>query len=624
MKKMKYTTSIIFIFFVFITNIISQESLEPIIYNEFLRNNETPTHKKSASNERLTIPFFDDFSYASKQNVYPDPKRWLDKNVYVNTSYCINPPSIGIATFDILDEKGKIYEKAIGNLSFTADTLTSLIINLSEFSLKDSVYLSFYYQCGGNGEMPETSDSLIVQFYSSKIKSWQNVWSVSGNNSSTNVFTPVLIKLNSSQWFDSLFQFRFLNKASLNTSNTPPGMKTNCDIWNIDYVYLNKNRTYFDTSYNDIAIVSPISSFIKNYKSMPWKHYKVAFSQVAVGRFNLPIVNHNKTSAEITCQMEINDILDQISFEPVITTIDIGSHEYSSFEDDFPTLSSDQSDSASFLIKAYLKTNNLDRKCNDTLVMYQFFKNYYSYDDGSAEYGYGLRGDNIIGTMVAYKFESYIADTLTAIDIYFNRSYNDENVTYFNLIVWNENNGLPGDSLGGQKSCKPAFNDNFPSFQRFYLDTPIVVSKNFYIGWEQTDEVFLNIGYDRNTNASNKIYYNLEKVPSGWTQSNLNKKGALMIRPVFGTKKKSLIYYTSNDYFTVYPNPSNDYIFIKFQNNKIYTNATLKIYDLTGKLISTTKFTNDKIDISYLNKGVYFIKIVGPYILSNNIKFVKQ
>ncbi|HRP59618.1 MAG TPA: hypothetical protein PK833_04935, partial [Vicingus sp.] len=54
---------------------------------------------------------------------------------------------------------------------------------------------------------------------------------------------------------------------------------------------------------------------------------------------------------------------------------------------------------------------------NDTVVSYQVFSNYYSYDDGSAEAGYGIEG---VGAKLANQFTIKKSDTLVGIRIYFN------------------------------------------------------------------------------------------------------------------------------------------------------------------------------------------------------------
>ena len=70
----------------------------------------------------------------------------------------------------------------------------------------------------------------------------------------------------------------------------------------------------------------------------------------------------------------------------------------------------------------------------------------------------------------------------------------------------------------------------------------------------------------------------------------------------------------SHNEITIYPNPSNDFIFIEF-NQEI---TDLKILTVEGKIIkelSPAKYIN----VSFLNKGIYFLKIND-----NFIKFVKK
>ncbi len=69
---------------------------------------------------------------------------------------------------------------------------------------------------------------------------------------------------------------------------------------------------------------------------------------------------------------------------------------------------------------------------------------------------------------------------------------------------------------------------------------------------------------------------------------------------------------------TIYPNPANDFIEIK--TDLKYNN--ISIIDVTGKTIKQVN-SNNKIDISNLTTGIYFIKIIGT---ENAIikKFVKQ
>ncbi|MEY3849764.1 MAG: hypothetical protein RJA38_205, partial [Bacteroidota bacterium] len=118
----------------------------------------------------LTLPFFDDFSrYSLPTNdpaVLTTWQRWSDTCAFINTGFPIAPPTIGVATLDGLRADGYPYNFADEFSYGSADTLTSLPIDLSTLTATDQVFLSFFYQGGGLGNNPDVGDSLIVEFYS--------------------------------------------------------------------------------------------------------------------------------------------------------------------------------------------------------------------------------------------------------------------------------------------------------------------------------------------------------------------------------------------------------------------------------------------------------------------------
>ena len=105
------------------------------------------------------------------------------------------------------------------------------------------------------------------------------------------------------------------------------------------------------------------------------------------------------------------------------------------------TFDTDNADSALFRITASLKTDISDPKENDTLIYYQVFSNYFAFDDGTSEGGYGINGQGSRNAMVAYRFQSFQQDTLRAIRICFNDSYLEANKRAFDLMVWDDDNG---------------------------------------------------------------------------------------------------------------------------------------------------------------------------------------
>ena len=73
---------------------------------------------------------------------------------------------------------------------------------------------------------------------------------------------------------------------------------------------------------------------------------------------------------------------------------------------------------------------------------------------------------------------------------------------------------------------------------------------------------------------------------------------------------------------SLYPNPVKKYLYIKTPSEK----SVIKIYSLQGSLLITLSAyrSNDQIDLSSLQSGVYLVKISGP---DGNVyagKFVKE
>ena len=126
---------LVFSFFIF-NNVLSQEFLSDL---EGVPSCVESTLSHNTSKSILTLPFIDDFSYS---NSYPDNDLWISSNsIFINSSYAINPPTIGVATFDGLDFNRMAYSLAVtSSQSSDADTLLSREIDLSA---NNSVYFFF-------------------------------------------------------------------------------------------------------------------------------------------------------------------------------------------------------------------------------------------------------------------------------------------------------------------------------------------------------------------------------------------------------------------------------------------------------------------------------------------------
>jgi hypothetical protein len=135
-------------------NLFAQKSGEAVVP---LNNNQDMIKFKKTTKlfkqNSMELPFFDDFSYIDKFGIdsnitkqNPFDTLWENSTIFLNATMGVNPPSVGVATFDGLDKNGVPYNLGGVNVSSPADTLLSRPINLSSHGFNDStVYLSFFY-----------------------------------------------------------------------------------------------------------------------------------------------------------------------------------------------------------------------------------------------------------------------------------------------------------------------------------------------------------------------------------------------------------------------------------------------------------------------------------------------
>jgi hypothetical protein len=618
---------IILLFFVLPVFTFGQEVITGLYTNPQIKANMYQATAKTAKGPVVTLPFIDDFS---NHGIFPVDSLWADKYVFINSSYPSHSVSIGVATFDALNDTGALYTEASA-YGFLADSLTSLPIRLDSvfgidttaLKIGDSLYFSFYYQPQGIGNAPETDDSLVLEFYSPKDSIWRHVWASPGMtlaqfHGKYNVFfKQTMIPITDSLlYFKNGFRFRFYNYASL-ANNSLPSWAGNVDQWNLDYVYLNKGRNMADSVYKDITFTEPATSVLKNYTSMPWSQFNVSPSTEIKDTLYNSIFNLDTVTYNTSYKYEVADVngpwtflhpggstnLDPLSYQTYTA------HATPAVDFSFPSLSTD---SAEFTVAHVIKEGLLgdSRRSNDTTIFNQKFFNYYAYDDGVPEGGYGLTPEN---SMLAYKFTLNHPDTLRAVRMFFNRTLDNASQQYFNLTVWNDASGYPGDTLYTMKHIKPQYGDSLNVYYNYRIENrKVPVSGTFYVGWKQMTADNLNLGFDINNDEQNKIFYN---TGSGWMSSNFH--GALMIRPVVGEYLPPVAgineFNVSNGEMKVYPNPSNGQlinIHLTDISNTDLTQFTIRVFDLMGNEVYNTPFINT-LDCSGLSNGIYMISVTS-------------
>ncbi len=593
---MKKSSLLLSVFMLLSTFLFSQEVVNPLRSNSQL---PVISKKSTASvQSNLTLPFFDDFS---NYKGYPKSELWQDKDVYVNNTYPINPVNIGVATFDGLDSLGNprnaISETAHGD----ADYLTSNPIDLSSFT---SVYFSFLVQSTGYGNEPENNDVLSVQFLDTSL-TWQTVWDTPGVSLSD--FTKINYTIDDIAFLHSEFQFRFHNMATLSG---------NFDHWHIDNILLTDDSNLVD-DVEDVAFIYETSQMLNFYYAIPWSHFDKNRAAYMSANMDSWIRNNYSTPQSVDYRYDIFDYNDNLIFHypstgptrnDEIPALDVNF----SYSEDSPvpiTVSTsafpptvDELQSVSYKIVQSIATDdNSLFKENDTLTFYQTFDNFYALDDGTAEASYGINSEQ---GKVAMLFNIAELDTLKAVQLHFEKNYEDSYGVAFRIKLWNSNSGEPSNEIYESQIFYPEYTDTKNGFYEYVLENPIVVSGSVFVGWEQYSENIVNIGLDRNRVNNDRMYYSLG---GEWQPSNCaDCDGTWMIRPVFGNLSSST---NSTEFelssFSVYPNPANDAVNVI--NDESFF---LEIFQLSGQRILVTDYSHSHtVDVSGFSKGIYLLKM---------------
>ncbi len=580
-----------------ITFLCAQEVVSNLVSNPFLLGT-----KFISSNEKnvISLPFFDDFSYNS---TIVDSNKWQRSSAFLNRNYPINPPTLGVVTFDGLNEFGLARDFNQFNITDPSDTLLSKSIDLSTVN---SVYFMFYYQAKGMGDAPEIQDKFVLEFLNDTL-GWEQVWSADYNISED--FNKVVKVINELRFLHDSFQFRFRNYATVSG---------NFDHWHLDYIKIDELLSISDTSeLNDVSFVYSSPSFLNRYSEMPWTHFLNNEESELKDSIDI-ILRNNDASINVDYQYNIFESNNQIFHYPStgtsrnVSVLDYDSIGNYSFKNPPIDITSDafnsfQPDSASFIIQNIIGTASSDKKLNDTLYHIQNFHSHFAYDDGTAELAYGI---NISGARLAYQFKLNRPDTLRAIQMYFPQMLDTVNDLDFILTIWDDKNGLPENILYSE-IVSPVHTSN-GLYHTYFIDQPIKIVGVFYVGWQQITDDLLNIGLDKNNEANNYMFYD---AGNGWSVSSFS--GSWMIRPVLSWEKIVSEISNVNIKLKVYPNPVSSEIFIETSS---FDNV-ISIYSIQGKLIRNVTINSNKtkINIDDLSTGVYFLEIFDK----KNRKFQK-
>jgi hypothetical protein len=606
--------AILFLFSIF-PGLIQGQSLRGLQQNPVIKRNlpNTELNLKSASaSAQLYLPFYEDFSTSS---VVPDPAKWTDQHVFINNTFSLDPPSVGVATFDAIDRYGNVY--AVKGIPVSSDTLTSVDFDLSVYQgTPENVRLSFFYQCGGRGEVPEFNDSLVLEFYSPSDTLWSKVWYVTLDEPSD--FIQQIIEVQP-DYFVNGFRFRFRNYTSLSTEEVSggEGALSNADCWNLDYILMNTESEYYHvTINNDITITDIPRNVLDLYETIPWTHMNTAI--------NTGITRNNITYG-------IRNYMPQGDSSNIGRSYYVRNYNSGAFLDyeppwdeqlpngvlvfrELPLIAnfsrSDNLSEGRIEIASYLRTLDFGPKENDTSKVLLHFTDTYVYDDGSPEYGFGIEGPSMTGALLALRFRIFEPDTLTGVEMFFNRAYNDYNATLpFQLCVWKDGGGKPGDLLYmSEEFYYPDFSTVIPGLNRYVVPGDFILTDSIiYLGWKQQTDAFLNLGYDVNNNNLSRTFVN---TGGNWISPGGSLlPGTIMIRAVFGNTgviTTSVEPFDVDNEVTIYPNPVSSVL----QINSGIPIDRMHLVDMSGRIVYQQTGNIKTIDVSLLSPGIYQVILI--------------
>lgn len=563
-----------------------------------------PEPEPDNQQKSLELPFFDDFSEPGSE---PSQKLWAPHGASVSVNLPMDPPSAGAVVMDAVDKNGNFYPGAgYGTLS-PADTLESMPINL-DYPGNQSIYLSYFYQRGGLGDLPEERDSLVLEFYSPSLDQW--IWIKSYKGGKREPFAPEMIPISGDRFLQDGFRFRFRNYISLG-SQLEPDLVANCDFWMIDYIHIDQDREPGQTQYADVALTSYPEVRIGQYQLIPWSHYSKDLT------INYSIKYRNNDS-----RPRLLDSMNMvISSQAGTDTIKLGSYNVPAMMD-FDnqgnglqyTFTSASPNTAQYQIEAQLVSDasQTDYAPNNKLAISKTLQDCYAYDDGTAEAAYGLHGEGSSGGLVAVRFAPLRPDYINGVYIYFCPVYQNKQASSLNLKIWSCHNGMPQAEIYSKDNVEVP-KTKTGQFTLIPLQELVEVADTFFVGWEKNENAIIAAGFDKNTTSCNPKYYN---IGGRWKQSN--EKGQIMIRPAFGGMAETPTADIQRPTATtprirIYPNPASESVHVEISplvgNNQKTNRTRITITDMAGRTAIDTHIDGQQGDIPLhaLRPGTYII-----------------
>jgi hypothetical protein len=559
--------------------------------------------------DTLSLPIWDDFSSGSG---IPNPDIWINSSgVYINYSLGINPPTLGVATFDGASASAGIYDPdpfLIGN----ADSLVSKPINLGSLGPTEinSVYLSFFWEFFGYPEIPDEEDSLKLLF-KDQLNEWEVIDIFNRDRALSNdTFQYVIYKVEP-RFLHTSFQFKFENIARLSGPY---------DSWHIDYIYLDKGRSITDRAFLDRAISNRPDYIFNGYSALPMEQFIsnpgkfIIPSKIDI--YNLDaILQPIEYTAILRNTINKDQIIDTLNYNtevnPPLQGFQRRNLILNSLDIDNLNLSED---SIYITMDFYISSGDsisedgINFRVNDTTSFDYVLDNFYATDDGTAEFGLGMEQQD---AQLAYMFILEEPDVLNRVDIHFPNIGRIQAGSAFNLRVWRRLTDNPDDLLFERQDVVIEPISDFNQFQSIRL-SDVLVTDTFYIGYEQRTTEFMAVGFDKQHDSGDRIFFN---VLGGWL-SNDEMKGSLMIRPYFGDAEPTGLEAGTHPNIKIFPNPTDGIVRIEGEVDIV------EVYDLLGKrlIVHDKPGTSTQLDLSLLDQGIYIIRLFsGRHFITEKI-----
>lgn len=570
----------------------------------------------------ISLPFFDDFSTVTDDN--PGPL-WVNSNsVMISKSAGRNIPTINIATFDGLNAAGEPYSKLASDfLTFGyTDTLSSVPIKMTEVTVpkRNTVYLSFFYQWGGNGEPPDERDFMLLQFLAND-DTWRTIETFTSSELTLDEFELYSVQITDAVYFHDNFQFRFIAHGRISGYY---------DVWNIDYVFLNQNRTANEFSFSDRTTTKSLSPLFGDYYAIPINHFRESqlITPPSFEVYNLRA--DAPTPLSYTTKVEFQNyesgllttqVIDPVSGSqgiPDVDPLDRATNVMNAVTLPVFTDFDANADSVYMKLTLRLATNDfydstnptsdydsarfypIDLRMNDSTSQVYTLNNYYAYDDGTAEQTAGLIQGGNEGA-IRFEMQTPEQDTLNGLQLYF-AYFAGQSPSTVEFFILGDDNGQPGSPL--LEELVPVRQQPLNTFYTHKFMRSVIVNDVFYVGWRQlSNNQRVRFGMDTDNNTTQHIFFR-ETATSAWQLGNLID-GSLMIRPMFGPGEITTGTNEDEERITLFPNPN---------QGVFYLDATIKDISITAATGQRVAFETEVIEnktrvtLQYPATGVYIVR----------------